>query len=581
MKKIEAIIKPFKLTEVKDALNELGIQGMTVTEVKGFGRQKGHTEIYRGSEYTVEPVLPAVLAIALGEKLHLFTFSRAAYIMATGNFFLVPSLLILIWLVSVMQKNEFSLDFNAIRPAVWFAGVLMALLTPALWLPLLRGYPDAGGLMLCFLILALFARWRQKQRSGVDDALTWLAIVILLVGLVYFRRWYLYWILWFWIAAGVLCFWDMVEQWRGGPRSLAVFRRAAVLGAGALGFAAFMFAISPHFTRELVSYNFADRYTAFRESRTVWQFLADTFSSPGIVFILLFLGGLVYGFSIPHLRKLVVFQIVQFVGAVADFGHTQDFGPHHRYLLLALMLPWTTLLVAIGLEKFRWRFATCLVPLGILTTILSFTPLSEAMPAALRPVLGVVDGAPLTRGDLGEWLRLGKTMDAVLLSRGYGQVYVLGSSTTFNSSALLSINRSLNQNFTTPDYVDYSAEVDKRDGFPDELLHARYVIVASPVQTVLNPAEQQIVVVPEREFLERSGIAAAFQKLPYEFTFDAGVTYELDGSVKVDNLQNAVKVFIYRKTRNITRQEVGQLSDALRELYPNRPYIFNPPPDIN
>ena len=54
MKKIEAIIKPFKLNEVKEALNELGIHGMTMTEVKGFGRQKGHTEIYRGSEYTVD-----------------------------------------------------------------------------------------------------------------------------------------------------------------------------------------------------------------------------------------------------------------------------------------------------------------------------------------------------------------------------------------------------------------------------------------------------------------------------------------------------------------------------------------------
>lgn len=59
MKKIEAIIKPFKLQEVKDALSELGIHGMTVTEVKGFGRQKGHTEIYRGSEYTVD-FLPKV-----------------------------------------------------------------------------------------------------------------------------------------------------------------------------------------------------------------------------------------------------------------------------------------------------------------------------------------------------------------------------------------------------------------------------------------------------------------------------------------------------------------------------------------
>jgi nitrogen regulatory protein PII len=54
MKKIEAIIKPFKLEEVKDALAELGIEGMTICEVKGFGRQKGHTEIYRGSEYTVD-----------------------------------------------------------------------------------------------------------------------------------------------------------------------------------------------------------------------------------------------------------------------------------------------------------------------------------------------------------------------------------------------------------------------------------------------------------------------------------------------------------------------------------------------
>ncbi len=54
MKKIEAIIKPYKLEEVKDALGEIGVEGMTITEVKGFGRQKGHTEIYRGSEYTVD-----------------------------------------------------------------------------------------------------------------------------------------------------------------------------------------------------------------------------------------------------------------------------------------------------------------------------------------------------------------------------------------------------------------------------------------------------------------------------------------------------------------------------------------------
>lgn len=67
MKKIEAIIKPFKLNEVKDALAELGVQGMTVTEVKGFGRQKGHTEIYRGSEYTVDFLPKIKLDVVLAD----------------------------------------------------------------------------------------------------------------------------------------------------------------------------------------------------------------------------------------------------------------------------------------------------------------------------------------------------------------------------------------------------------------------------------------------------------------------------------------------------------------------------------
>jgi nitrogen regulatory protein P-II 1 len=67
MKKIEAVIKPFKLEEVKDALAEIGIEGMTVTEVKGFGRQKGHTEIYRGSEYTVDFLPKIKLDIVVGD----------------------------------------------------------------------------------------------------------------------------------------------------------------------------------------------------------------------------------------------------------------------------------------------------------------------------------------------------------------------------------------------------------------------------------------------------------------------------------------------------------------------------------
>jgi nitrogen regulatory protein P-II 1 len=69
VKKIEAIIKPFKMEDVKEALAEIGIEGMTVSEVKGFGRQKGHTEIYRGSEYTVDFLPKVKIEIVLTDEL--------------------------------------------------------------------------------------------------------------------------------------------------------------------------------------------------------------------------------------------------------------------------------------------------------------------------------------------------------------------------------------------------------------------------------------------------------------------------------------------------------------------------------
>ena len=95
MKKIEAIIKPFKLNEVKEALNELGIQGMTVTEVKGFGRQKGHTEIYRGSEYTVDflPKVKVEVAVAdeaASKAINAIVTSAKTGKIGDGKVFVVP-----------------------------------------------------------------------------------------------------------------------------------------------------------------------------------------------------------------------------------------------------------------------------------------------------------------------------------------------------------------------------------------------------------------------------------------------------------------------------------------------------------
>ncbi len=95
LRKLEAIIKPFKLEEVKEALTELGIEGLTVSEVKGFGRQKGHTEIYRGSEYTVDFLPKVKIEVVMLEDLvqrAIETVQKAAKTgkIGDGKIFILP-----------------------------------------------------------------------------------------------------------------------------------------------------------------------------------------------------------------------------------------------------------------------------------------------------------------------------------------------------------------------------------------------------------------------------------------------------------------------------------------------------------
>ncbi len=95
MKKIEAIIKPFKLDEVKDALNEIGVAGMTVTETKGFGRQRGHKEIYRGAEYQVDFIPKLKLEIVVNESMaekvvKLITEKAGTGTIGDGKIFVLP-----------------------------------------------------------------------------------------------------------------------------------------------------------------------------------------------------------------------------------------------------------------------------------------------------------------------------------------------------------------------------------------------------------------------------------------------------------------------------------------------------------
>src|SRR3990167_6650779 len=85
MKKIEAVIKPFKLDEVREALSEIGITGLTVTEVKGFGRQKGHTELYRGAEYVVDLLPKVKIEIAISDEMVDAVIESITRVASTGK----------------------------------------------------------------------------------------------------------------------------------------------------------------------------------------------------------------------------------------------------------------------------------------------------------------------------------------------------------------------------------------------------------------------------------------------------------------------------------------------------------------
>ena len=306
-------------------------------------------------------------------------------------------------------------------------------------------------------------------------ALTWSAIVVLLVGLVFFRPAYLYWIIWFWIASGLVCLWDAWDEWQRGRRGWGILRNTAELCVAGVAFGGLMFAVSPHFVRELLFYNYADRYSAFRVSRTFGEFLSGTFASPGILGILLFVGGLAYAFWKPGLRKFAGFQIIQLAGIVVHFGRTQDFGPHHHYLLLAVMLPLATLFVAELLGRFRWMAAGAASDraggIRVVVHVAVSRRAARAVPAHRR---GGWRAAPAGRP--GGMAASGCDPGSDPEFAGTRQDLRFGQQPDYQLVRFAPLDCSLNESFAAPKSVCYSAEIDKkRDGFPADLLRAKYV----------------------------------------------------------------------------------------------------------
>jgi hypothetical protein len=245
---------------------------------------------------------------------------------------------------------------------------------------------------------------------------------------------------------------------------------------------------------------------------------------------------------------------------VVLFERIQGLAWQHLYLFI----PTTAIILGLALIVIANTAAWLLVPAYSLISIIALAPVfslnigrlgrfSENLAATGRC-------RPLVRHDLAEIRRLLATLQRYDAQSG-GTVYVLASSAIINSGVLWAANLSLNTNYPVTGKIMRTAEVDRRDGFPRRLLDAEYVLVAVPIQYHLRPEDQRMVELPAEALLQRKNIGNAFEMLADSFALD-----------------DQVKVYLFRRLRPITKQELGELEGECMSFYTNAPELCMPAP---
>jgi hypothetical protein len=225
----------------------------------------------------------------------------------------------------------------------------------------------------------------------------------------------------------------------------------------------------------------------------------------------------------------------------------QDFSSQHYYLLLSTILFFVLFSIATILSKINnstYKTVLSSALILILTTqfLMKFIPAFPLKQENFAFLFGPLKHYPMKRNDIYEINKLLDTLED-LTADSNDKIYVLSSSSTLNFSMLLSAYRFLRQNNAMAKRICASMEIDKRDGFPLELLFAKYVVIAVPIQYHLRPTDERVIGIPAESILNSRNIGESFIKLPYEFLLD----------------QN-IKVYIYKKNTDLKKKDLESLS---------------------
>jgi len=493
------------------------------------------------------PAVPvAITMLGLGD-------SRSAYVASVMS---VYGLAVVAALLLAVRWGS----ADGLRPAAW--GVVGAtatavLLFPALWRPVLIGYLGLGGVALGLAIFTLYLRadplsirWQQLVLIGFLTSMVAL-----------FRRWYGFWA----VAFCAIVLLDGVWRlWKGRPSGRRELWRAlrAPLIVGASAAATLMVLAAPLLVHRLTP-GYGQEFVAYARSAGIAGRITELVREFGLIplaLTTLAAVSLAWDRSTRRLGTLVPVQMaVTYLLMVRLQGH----GPHHWYLylpgaLLLVGLAAVRTLSRLDTARARGTVAIGLVAIGLVVTGSVYAEWFRPIADVMGPLVPRHRVRPLQRQDLAEVHRLLAFLDGQI-ARREGYVYVLGSTGTLSDQSLAFANRSLGTAFRSPALILQSAHVDRRDGFPRSLLEATYVVVPQPVQNDMAAREQQVLVVPTDSFVRGENVARAFRRLPVEFLLEGGV-----------------RVWVFERVRNVSSDEVAELSALLRSAYPERPDIWRP-----
>ena len=499
------------------------------------------------SELNLLPAVPIAMSmVVLGP-------SRLAYLASVANIYGLAVILALVMaLVKIRPEGS--------QPAALsvFVGAAVAILMlPGLWQPVFLGYLGLGGVALGVVVLTLYLR-----RDSVDLTLLDLVLIGFLIALIaLFRRWYAFWSV---ALCAVILLESLVAAWHGradGRRRVAgALRPAAVIGLSSVVTVAVLAA--PVAMRRL-SGGYSEEFVGFAGGGGIGETLWAVVTEYGLITLAVVAAALVGLVKGASTRRIAVFIGLQLVLTFAMMAGLQAHDPQHWYLyaagLLVLIGSWVVGRLdgmADGWGKILAGAAAAVV--SLLTTAAVLLPVAAPVADALGPLLPGIRVRPAVRQDLDEVARLMTRLDAATARRP-GYIYVLGCTSTVSEQSLAFANRSLATAFSSPRWILQTAHVDRRDGFPDMLLEADYVVVPDPPQVNLRPSQQQVVILPTRSFLEGTDIANAYRRMSGEYVFEGGV-----------------RVVVFERVRAIRSDEIAELSDRLRERYPDRPDIYAP-----